>query len=73
MAGTAARRADVNYEDVDRVISRAAAAGYDLNDATVIEFLKWGSVPESTIGSEYDEALEDALTEIVDDLGIEII
>jgi len=58
---------------VESIIARVAELGYaDVTPEIVREFVQWGSVPESNVGSDYDEALEEALLTACDEHGIEI-
>lgn len=64
--------ADETVVAPSEIIGAAKAAGFTITAETVAEFARSGSVPESTIGEEYDEALSDTLQGIFDELGIEV-
>jgi hypothetical protein len=45
---------------------------FDIDEATVAEFRRSGSVEPSSIGDDYDDALTDALQDTFDTLGVEV-
>lgn len=54
------------------VVRQLLGEEFQVDDETINEFARWGSVTPSGVGDGYDSALADALQEAFDELGIEV-
>jgi len=58
----------VTTEQAERVVQDASARGFHVTVDEVFEYARQGYLPQSTVGDDYDQARDDCLEELLDEV-----